>query len=251
MRDVAALAGLCRRRALGEMARASRPAPRRPPGRAPRTPMVMRRTSRTPLLSPVEANVAELRRRTPAADELGASSTRSRGLPLRPGDAEAGDEPVGALGVRPEQASQASEWRRSLIAHQRQSVPCGTAVSLACELASDCLVNLRVARIDGRGSCSFSALGQSVQHARSSRAPGVLARFVEGVGGRVVETQRGAVAEGGVPGVSSEAGPYRLEHRRVEPGIDGILAFAVAMSRRGAGKPRGALQFVVKRRASV
>jgi hypothetical protein len=40
-----------------------------------------------------------------ASDELGASATRSRGLSLRQGDAEAGDAPVVALGPRPTQVS--------------------------------------------------------------------------------------------------------------------------------------------------
>ena len=60
-----------------------------------------------------ESGRLEWRSDAPAPDELGASVTRSRGLPLRPSDAGAGNEPVGALGVRPERAGAAYGRRRS------------------------------------------------------------------------------------------------------------------------------------------
>jgi hypothetical protein len=64
-------------------ARASRPAPLRATGPSPRTQTVMQRPGRALLLSPVEADVAALRRRTPAADEERASRRPCRPCPLR------------------------------------------------------------------------------------------------------------------------------------------------------------------------
>jgi hypothetical protein len=59
---------------------------------------------RTPRRSGVQtrAGASAVKVGATALDELGASAAGSRGLSLRPGDAEAGNEPVGALGRRPE-----------------------------------------------------------------------------------------------------------------------------------------------------
>jgi hypothetical protein len=54
--------------------------------------------------SSAKAGAEASRSRRPLGTKLGAPAARSRGRPLRQGDAEAGREPVGALGRRPEQA---------------------------------------------------------------------------------------------------------------------------------------------------
>jgi hypothetical protein len=68
------------------------------------------------LLSPGDAVVSADAYATPARDELGASATASCGLALRPGDAEASNEPVVALGRRPKRARGGARGTRSLVA---------------------------------------------------------------------------------------------------------------------------------------
>jgi hypothetical protein len=68
--------------------------------------------------------------------------------------------------------------------------------------------------------------------------------FVEGVGDRLFEVQRGPFAEGGVPGVGAPARSCGFEEGRVEPGIDRVLRLAVAVCCGSAGEPRGAVEVV-------
>ena len=71
--------------------------------------------------------------------------------------------------------------------------------------------------------------------------------FFEGVCDRVLEAQRGAFADGGVPFVIAAARAGGLEEGRPKPRVDGVLGLAVAMRGCGAGETRGTGQIVADR----
>src|SRR6185437_7212898 len=75
-------------------------------------------------------------------------------------------------------------------------------------------------------------------------------RLVEGVGGRIVDAQRGSLADGGVPGVGAVAGSCGFEEGCIESGIDEVPELVVAVSGGSAGEPRRAIARSTSARAS-
>jgi hypothetical protein len=76
--------------------------------------------------------------------------------------------------------------------------------------------------------------------ARPSRSD-LGARLLKGVGDRVFEAQRAAVALGGIPGVCAVARACRPEELRVEPGVDRVFGPIDAILRCGAEQARGSV----------
>src|SRR6266540_509312 len=70
-------------------------------------------------------------------------------------------------------------------------------------------------------------------------------RLFEGVGDRVLEAQRVAFARGGIPCVGPAPCAGGLEECPLEPGLDRILGFVVAVCVGGADECRGALVVAV------
>src|SRR4051794_37713938 len=91
-------------------------------------------------------------------------------------------------------------------------------------------------------------VGAAGRRARSAgRAAGVVRRLFEGVDGRLLKAEHGALAGGGVPRIGAAAEPRRLDEGGDEPSLYDITVYGVVMRGDGARESCGALRAVPDR----